>query len=45
MTVAERETKQVLSALLQKPRLKINIAVYRRAVGVLVTLGLLQPKV
>ena len=28
MTAAERETKQVLSALLQKPRLKINIVAY-----------------
>ena len=28
MTMAERETKQVLSALLQKPRLKINIVAY-----------------
>ena len=42
---AERETKQVLSALLQKPRLKINITAYGGAAGVLVALGLLQPKV
>ena len=44
MTAAEQETKQVLSAL-QKPRLKIDITAYERAAGVLVALGLLQPKV
>ena len=44
MTAAERETKQVLSALLQKPRLKINITAYGGAAAVLVDLELLQPK-
>ena len=45
MTAAERETKQVLSALLQKRRLKLNIAPYGGAAGVLVALGPIQPKV
>ena len=36
MRAAERETKQVLSALLQKLRLKINTAAYWGASGVLV---------
>ena len=42
MTAAEWETKQVLSAL---SKLKINIAAYGGAAGVLVALRLLQPKV
>ena len=44
MRVPERETKQLPSAL-QKFRLKINIAAYGGVAGVLVALGLLQPKV
>ena len=42
--MGEQETKQVPSALLQKFRLKINIPVYVGIAGVLVALGLLQPK-
>ena len=42
--VAEWQTKQVPAALLQKFRLKINITAYGGASGVLVALGLLQPK-
>ena len=38
------EREQVQSALLQKFRLKINIAAYGGVVGVLVTLGLPHPK-
>ena len=44
MRAPERETKQVPSDLLQKFRLKINIAAYGRVAGVLVALRLLQPK-
>ena len=44
MWAAERETQQVLSALLQKIRLKINIAANGEVAGVLVALGLQQPK-
>ena len=40
----ERETTQVPPALLQKFRLKINIAAYGGVAGVLVTLGLQQTK-
>ena len=44
MRTPERETKPVLSALLQKCWLKINIAAYEGVVGVLVALGLQHPK-
>ena len=44
MRAAERETKQVPSAVLQKLRLKINIAAYCGVGGVLVALGLLESK-
>ena len=44
MKAAERKTKQVLSALLQKLRLKINIAPYGEIAWVLVAPGLPQPK-
>ena len=43
MRAPERETKQVPSALLQKFRLKINIAAYGRAASLLVTPGLPHP--
>ena len=45
MGAQEQETKQVPSALLQKFRLKINIVAYGGAAGMLVALGLLNPKV
>ena len=38
------EINQVPSAVLQKFSLKINIAAYEAAAGLLVTLGLLNPK-
>ena len=44
MRAQERQTKQVPSALLQKFGLKINIAACGGDVGVLVALGLLNPK-
>ena len=44
MRAQTREREQVPSALHQKFRLKINIAAYGRAVGLLVALGLLNPK-
>ena len=44
MRTPERETKQILSPLLQKFRLEINVAAYGGVVGVLVTLGLPHPK-
>ena len=44
ITAAERETKQVLSALHQKLRLKINNATYGGVAWVLVAPGLPQPK-
>ena len=44
MRAQEQETEQVASALLQKIRLKIYIAAYGGAAGVLVALRLLNPK-
>ena len=44
MRAEKRETNQVPSVLLQKFRLKINIAAYGGAAWVLVALGLLNPK-
>ena len=44
MRAGERETKHVPSALLQKIRLKINIAAYWQEAGVLVALRLINPK-
>ena len=44
MKAEKLETNQVPSALLQKCSLKINIAAYGGAAGLLVTLGFLNPK-
>ena len=44
MRAEKQETNQVPSALLQKFRLKINIAAYGDVAGLLVALGLLNPK-
>ena len=44
MKAQKREREKVLSALQQKFWLKINIAAYEGTVGLLVTLGLLNPK-
>ena len=44
MRAPEQEKKQVPTSLLQKRRFKINIAVYGGVAGVLVAVGLLQPK-
>ena len=45
MRALEWGTEKLPSALLQKCRLKINIAAYGGAAGVLVDLGLQQPEV